>query len=318
MSALGEQLKQVREAKNLSLAQVAEETKIRTDHLEAIESGRFDIFAAPVYARGSVRTYVRLLKMNEQEAMEQLKQEMEPDKPRGFLKKLSFDRSSDSPFKPATKSKPGGKNWFGSTNNPESPSEPQPGPDQVKDVPPEILPAITPEQKVISSDLATQGESESPFSGSESATSEMDLQTSLPFQTANEIAQSKKPSEPVRPTQQPVRQPNAPFQAKPERTSTAGENAAASPRKGVARKKVTQESDFEIMARRARIRNGVLSGAAVVLIIFGVIIGIQWFGSSKVDQADLEQALEELGNGLYMPENHENQGVTLALPTSGQ
>jgi cytoskeletal protein RodZ len=64
MSTIGQQLREAREAQKLSLSHVAELTKIRADHLQAIEEGRYEVFPAPVYVRGSVRTYVTLLKLD--------------------------------------------------------------------------------------------------------------------------------------------------------------------------------------------------------------------------------------------------------------
>jgi len=64
MSTVAEQLRQAREAKGLTVQQVAEITKIRTDHLIALEEGDFNMFSAPVYIRGFVRNYSTLLKLD--------------------------------------------------------------------------------------------------------------------------------------------------------------------------------------------------------------------------------------------------------------
>lgn len=96
MSTVAEQLHQAREAKHLTVHQVAEITKIRGDHLRALEEGNFDIFCAPVYIRGFVRSYSILLKLDVPRLMAQLDAELaqtkkfaEPpplsDHPRGFL-----------------------------------------------------------------------------------------------------------------------------------------------------------------------------------------------------------------------------------------
>jgi cytoskeletal protein RodZ len=39
-------------------------TKIRTDHIRALEEGDFDVFSAPIYIRGSVKNYATTLKMD--------------------------------------------------------------------------------------------------------------------------------------------------------------------------------------------------------------------------------------------------------------
>ncbi len=64
MSTVAQQLRQAREARNLSLAEVADFLKVRTDHLRALEEGDFGVFAAPVYIRGFVRTYARMLRLD--------------------------------------------------------------------------------------------------------------------------------------------------------------------------------------------------------------------------------------------------------------
>jgi len=64
MSTVAEQLRQARQAQNLTVHQVAEVTKIRTDHLRALEDGNYETFSAPVYIRGFVRNYATLLKLD--------------------------------------------------------------------------------------------------------------------------------------------------------------------------------------------------------------------------------------------------------------
>ena len=57
MPTVAEQLRAAREAKKLSVQQVADATKIRTDHIRALEDGNFNVFSAPIYIRGSVKNY---------------------------------------------------------------------------------------------------------------------------------------------------------------------------------------------------------------------------------------------------------------------
>ncbi len=76
MSAVAQQLRQAREARNLTVEQVVEITKIRTDHLRALEDGNFDVFSAPVYIRGFVRTYSALLKLDVPQVMSALDAEL--------------------------------------------------------------------------------------------------------------------------------------------------------------------------------------------------------------------------------------------------
>jgi cytoskeletal protein RodZ len=64
MPTVSEQLRRAREQQQLDIYQVAETTKIKTDHVRALESGNFEIFSAPVYIRGFVRTYGTMLKLD--------------------------------------------------------------------------------------------------------------------------------------------------------------------------------------------------------------------------------------------------------------
>ena len=64
MSTVAEQLRSAREAKKLTVEQVADMTKIRTDHIRAIEEGNYNVFSAPIYIRGSVKNYAAALKLD--------------------------------------------------------------------------------------------------------------------------------------------------------------------------------------------------------------------------------------------------------------
>ena len=76
MPTVAEQLRAAREAKNLSINEVAEITKIRGDHIRALEEGNFDIFVAPVYIRGFTRTYGTLLKLDVPQLIKALEVEL--------------------------------------------------------------------------------------------------------------------------------------------------------------------------------------------------------------------------------------------------
>lgn len=104
MPTVAEQLRHAREAQKLTIHQVAETTKIRTDHLRALEEGNFDVFSAPVYIRGFVRTYATLLKLDVPQVMATLDTELgqtekfsEPpplsNQPRGVLDVLTLQLS---------------------------------------------------------------------------------------------------------------------------------------------------------------------------------------------------------------------------------
>ena len=48
----------------MSVDQVADLTKIRTDHVRALEEGDFEAFSATIYIRGSVKLYAGMLKLD--------------------------------------------------------------------------------------------------------------------------------------------------------------------------------------------------------------------------------------------------------------
>jgi cytoskeleton protein RodZ len=76
MATVGEQLKAAREAQRLTVTQVADLTKIRSDHIRAIDQGNYDVFSAPVYIRGFVRTYAMALKLDPAQILAQLNVEL--------------------------------------------------------------------------------------------------------------------------------------------------------------------------------------------------------------------------------------------------
>jgi cytoskeletal protein RodZ len=73
---VGEQLRSAREAQKLGLNDIVDITKIRGDHLRALEDGNYGVFPAPVYIRGFVRTYATLLKLDTAQILEQLGREL--------------------------------------------------------------------------------------------------------------------------------------------------------------------------------------------------------------------------------------------------
>jgi len=76
MTTVGEQLRKAREARNMAVHEVVDITKIRGDHLRALEEGNYSVFSAPVYIRGFVRTYSNLLKLDTTQILEQLGHEL--------------------------------------------------------------------------------------------------------------------------------------------------------------------------------------------------------------------------------------------------
>ena len=104
MPSVAEQLRSARESRSLTVYQVSEATKIKTEHVRALDDGNYHVFSAPVYIRGFVRTYSTLLKLDVPAVMAELDAELSRTKefseppsllgrPRGPLDFLTFQLS---------------------------------------------------------------------------------------------------------------------------------------------------------------------------------------------------------------------------------
>ncbi len=74
MAALGERFRAAREARGLSLSDVAEQIRIRSVYLGAIEDENWSAIGAPVYTRGFLRTYARFLGLDPEEVVSEFNQ----------------------------------------------------------------------------------------------------------------------------------------------------------------------------------------------------------------------------------------------------
>lgn len=72
LTGVGETLARGREMQGLSLADVAAQLKFATRQIEALEQERFEALPGPTIARGMVRNYARLLKLDPEPLLEQL------------------------------------------------------------------------------------------------------------------------------------------------------------------------------------------------------------------------------------------------------
>lgn len=69
MAGLGQRFRAAREARGLTLPEVAEQVRIRAVYLAAIEDEDWNSIGAPVYIRGFLRTYARYLGLDAEEAV---------------------------------------------------------------------------------------------------------------------------------------------------------------------------------------------------------------------------------------------------------
>lgn len=66
---LGDRFREAREARGLALSDAAEQIRIRSVYLAAIEDENWSAIGAPVYVRGFLRTYARYLGLDPEEAV---------------------------------------------------------------------------------------------------------------------------------------------------------------------------------------------------------------------------------------------------------
>jgi cytoskeletal protein RodZ len=80
-NALGERFRAAREARGISLSQVADQIRIRSLYLAAIEEEKWGTIGAPVYVRGFLRTYARFLGLDPEEAVATFNRTLPPPPP---------------------------------------------------------------------------------------------------------------------------------------------------------------------------------------------------------------------------------------------
>jgi cytoskeleton protein RodZ len=72
ITGVGQELAAAREARGLALADVAQSLKFAPRQLEALEQERFDALPGATFARGMVRSYARLLKLDPEPLIERI------------------------------------------------------------------------------------------------------------------------------------------------------------------------------------------------------------------------------------------------------
>jgi len=72
MEKIGESLRQAREAKNISIEDIVNETKIRSRYIEALEAEEWDIFPGQVYLKAFLKSYCHVLGIDEKPYLEAL------------------------------------------------------------------------------------------------------------------------------------------------------------------------------------------------------------------------------------------------------
>ena len=75
---VGAELQRTREARGLALSEVAQQLKFAPRQLEALEQDRFDLLPGGTFARGMVRSYARLLKIDPEPLVRRVADRFEP------------------------------------------------------------------------------------------------------------------------------------------------------------------------------------------------------------------------------------------------
>jgi cytoskeleton protein RodZ len=88
---VGATLRAGREARGLSLEQLAAETRIPQRHLQTIENGDFAALPARTYAIGFARTYAKAVGLNYAEVTEQVREELAAQEPRPRYRGSGFE-----------------------------------------------------------------------------------------------------------------------------------------------------------------------------------------------------------------------------------
>ncbi|UNK16640.1 DUF4115 domain-containing protein [Paenibacillus sp. N3/727] len=94
MSDLGQQLREARLQKGMSLDDVQEMTKIRKRYLEAIEAGDYKVLPGSFYVRAFIKTYAEAVGLNPDELLEGHKQDVPKPQPEATMEPVIQKRAA--------------------------------------------------------------------------------------------------------------------------------------------------------------------------------------------------------------------------------
>jgi cytoskeleton protein RodZ len=131
MASLGQALKEEREARNISIEEIASATKIVPRYIEALENDRFDLMPGGFFVKAIIRTYARAVGLNEDEVLAKYRAAGalgEPERKRPLFSKSEPAAAASrpvSPPPPATAS----SHEAAAPPSPPPPPPPSPSPD---------------------------------------------------------------------------------------------------------------------------------------------------------------------------------------------
>lgn len=94
MSELGQQLREARLQKGMSLDDVQEVTKIRKRYLEAIEAGDYKVLPGSFYVRAFIKTYAEAVGLNPDQLLEGHKQDVPKPEPEATMEPVMQKRAT--------------------------------------------------------------------------------------------------------------------------------------------------------------------------------------------------------------------------------
>lgn len=106
--ALGQELRQLREKQGIEIDEIAGRLKLSVQQIQDLESGDYSGFSGLVFATGFLRSYARLLKMNEQDITGRLKTVI----PQAADHVYAVDRQKDAGFHYQDVEKTGFPKWI--------------------------------------------------------------------------------------------------------------------------------------------------------------------------------------------------------------
>ncbi|MDR3762988.1 MAG: DUF4115 domain-containing protein [Acidobacteriota bacterium] len=104
MASLGQRLRQAREARNITLHELAASTKIGTRTLQALEDERFDLLPGGIFNKGFIRSYAREVGLDEEEMVAAYMKATDAEPPETDMNTLATQVE-------AARGKPEGAGW---------------------------------------------------------------------------------------------------------------------------------------------------------------------------------------------------------------
>jgi cytoskeleton protein RodZ len=145
MASLGQSLREEREARNISIEEIASATKIVPRYLEALEADHLDMMPGGFFVKGIIRTYARAVGLNPDEVLARYKAAGllgGPDPGRHAAPKILLEPAP--PMAPTPMPAPA----LGPVQPAEQIPSPEPGPSPVQETVPELIIEEAPKPKL--------------------------------------------------------------------------------------------------------------------------------------------------------------------------